>query len=143
MYKDRMNGYKTLYDSAMELINDRLSRKTMNKDDPKHPDILERMLNKIDKETKEKMDITLVRNHLILFLLVGHDSTSSLLISLIYVLTQHPDVEEEKIREEVEIVIGGAAPNMENIKKISYMMVGYQRNPSNISSYSRVGQNLP
>jgi cytochrome P450 len=39
------------------------------------------------------MDITLIRNHLILFLLVGHDSTSSLLTSLIYVLTQHPEVE--------------------------------------------------
>jgi cytochrome P450/NADPH-cytochrome P450 reductase len=68
-----------------------LSGKTVSKEG--HPDVLDRMLNTIDKETNGKMDITLIRNHLILFLLVGHDSTSSLLTSLIYVLTQHPEVE--------------------------------------------------
>ena len=119
MYKKRMDAYKTLHDSAMEVINDRLSGKTSSKDG--HPDVLDRMLNTIDNETNEKMDLTLIRNHLILFLLVGHDSTSSLLTSLVYMLTQHPEV-EDKIREEVETVIGDGVPNMENIKKLPYLM---------------------
>ena len=64
------------------------------------------------------MDIKLTRNHLILFLLVGHDSTSSLLTSLIYILTQHPEV-EDKMHKEVQTVIGDDSPNMENIKKLA------------------------
>lgn len=119
MYKKRMDSYKTLHDSAMEVINDRLNGKTKSKDG--HPDVLDRMLNTVDKETNEKMDIALIRNHLILFLLVGHDSTSSLLTSLIYLLSQHPEV-EEKVREEVETVIGEGVPNMQNIKKLTYTM---------------------
>lgn len=79
------------------------------------------MLNTIDRDTNEKINITLIRNHLILFLLVGHDSTSSLLTSLVYVLTQYPEV-EEKIHKEVETVIGEGTPNMENIKKLTYAM---------------------
>lgn len=108
MYKKRMDAYKTLHDSAMEVINDRLNGRTKSKDG--HPDVLDRMLNTIDRETNEKMDITMI-----------HDSTSSLLTSLVYMLTQHPEV-EDKIREEVETVIGEGVPNMENIKKLSYTM---------------------
>lgn len=119
MYKKRMKAYKTLHDSAMDVINDRLNQKTKSKDG--NPDVLDRMLNTIDKVTNDKMDVKLIRNHLILFLLVGHDSTSSLLTSLVYMLTQHPEV-EDKIREEVEMVIGDGVPNMENIKKLEYTM---------------------
>jgi hypothetical protein len=43
----------------MEVINDRLSGKTVSKEG--HPDVLDRMLNTIDKETNGKMDITLIR----------------------------------------------------------------------------------
>ena len=119
MYKKRLDSYKTLHDSAMDVINDRLNGKTMSRDGD--PDVLDRMINTIDVETNEKMDIALIRNHIIMFLLVGHDSTSSLLTSLIYMLTQHPDV-EDKIREEIETVIGDGKPNMENIKKLTYTM---------------------
>jgi len=119
MYKKRMEAYQALHDSAMDVINDRLNKKTASKDG--NPDVLDRMLNTVDKETNEKMDMKLIRNHLILFLLVGHDSTSSLLTSLVYMLTQHPEV-ENKIREEVEAVIGDSVPTMENIKKLEYTM---------------------
>ena len=67
------------------------------------------------------MDIELVRNHLILFLLVGHDSTSSLLTSLMYVLSQNPQV-EDKMRNEVNDVMGDELPDMQNIKKLPYTM---------------------
>ena len=67
------------------------------------------------------MDVELVRKHLILFLLVGQDSTSSLLTSLTYLLTQHPEV-EDKLRQEVESVMGDSPPTMENIKQLTYTM---------------------
>ena len=74
-----------------------------------------------NKGTNEKMDIELVRNNLILFLLVGHDSTSSLLTSLMFLLSQHPEV-EEKMRNEVDQVMGGEPPDMQNIKNLPYTM---------------------
>jgi cytochrome P450/NADPH-cytochrome P450 reductase len=67
------------------------------------------------------MDIELVRNHLILFLLVGHDSTSSLLTSLMFLLSQHPEV-EEKMRNEVDQVMGEEPPDMQNIQNLPYTM---------------------
>lgn len=121
LYRKRQKAIKTLHESAMQIINDRIDGKTSSLGGPKNPDVLDRMLHTIDKETNEKMDLELIRNHLILFLLVGHDSTSSLLTSLTYVLTQHPEV-EQKIREEVHHVMGDSPPTMDNIKKLTYTM---------------------
>ena len=91
----------------MQIINDRIDGKTSSLGGPKNPDVLDRMLHTIDKETNEKMDLELIRNHLILFLLVGHDSTSSLLTSLTYVLTQHPEVEQKILHDRLLLPLFG------------------------------------
>ena len=120
-YHARTDATHTLWTYAMDVINDRISGRTTSTGGPESSDVLDLMLTTIDKETNEKMDIEMVRNHLILFLLVGHDSTSSLLTSLMYVLSQNPEV-ENKMRAEVDRVLGGDVPTMQTIKKLPYMM---------------------
>jgi len=48
LYCKRHDEIKTLHDSAMKVINDRINRKTASKEGTKHPDVLDRMLNTID-----------------------------------------------------------------------------------------------
>mmetsp|Transcript_13119 Transcript_13119/g.36935 ORF Transcript_13119/g.36935 Transcript_13119/m.36935 type:complete len:987 (+) Transcript_13119:885-3845(+) len=118
-WRSRVEAIATLHSRCAEIIEDRLAGRS--KSVYGTPDVLDLMLTSVDKETGETMDLDNVRKNLITFMLVGHDSTSSLLTSLIYVLTQHPDV-ENRLREEVMEVIGkDGSPTQDNIKKLTFM----------------------
>jgi hypothetical protein len=49
LYKKRHEANQVLWDRGMEVINDRLEGKTMSIGGPNNPDVLDRMLNTIDK----------------------------------------------------------------------------------------------
>lgn len=123
-WASRVEAIATLHKYAGRVVEERkalLADKAPSGKAGGRPCVLDLMLSQVDSETGETMDEDNVRANLILFLLVGHDSTSSLLTSLVYVLTQHPEV-EERLRREVEEVIGlSGTPTADNIKKLSYM----------------------
>jgi len=85
-------------------------------------DLLTLMLTKKDPKTNEGLSIPNVRNQIMTFLFAGHDSTSTSLTNLFFLLSMYPDV-ERKVYEEVVSVIGLTGKiTWEKLSKLKYTM---------------------
>lgn len=60
-----------------------------------------------------------VRDHLMTLLVAGHETTSAGLTWIWYLLARHPEA-VHKLEEELEQVLGGRAPAVEDLAKLSY-----------------------
>ncbi|KAG0232662.1 hypothetical protein BGW41_001752 [Actinomortierella wolfii] len=69
---------------------------------------------------QETPDRKYLRDMLMNFMVAGRDTTASLLTWTFWHLGQHPDV-VERMREEIDRVVGDKAPDFENIKHLKYM----------------------
>jgi len=67
------------------------------------------LLSARDADTGETMDLQQVRDEALIFLLAGHETTSTALTFTLQLLGQHPD-EQARIHSELDAVLGGRAP---------------------------------
>jgi cytochrome P450 len=77
-------------------------------------DLLSRLLSARDSETGQAMDPQEVRDQALIFLLAGHETTSTALTFTYHLLGRHPD-EQEKMRAEVDDVLDGRAPAVADV----------------------------
>ena len=77
-------------------------------------DLLSRLLNARDAETGRTMDTQEVRDQALIFLLAGHETTSTALTFTYHLLGRHPD-EQERVRAEVDEVVDGRAPTLSDL----------------------------
>jgi cytochrome P450 len=59
------------------------------------------------------MDVQQVRDEALIFLLAGHETTSTALTFTLHLLGCHED-EQERVREEIDAVLGGRLPALED-----------------------------
>ncbi len=90
-------------------------RKTLNP----APDLLSMLMAARDEETGEAMSDVQLRDEVITLLLAGHETTAITLTWALYVLTREPAV-EARLHEEVTSVLRGAAPTVEDIRRLPY-----------------------
>lgn len=83
------------------------------------PDLLNLLLGARDPETGEGMDDKLIRDQLVTLFVAGLDTTAVTLTWLLYLLDEHPEV-DAKLRAEVERVLEGRSPRVEDLPKLSY-----------------------
>ena len=69
--------------------------------------------------SNEELELGFVATAL-LFFFAGFDTTSSSLSVVMHALMHHPDV-QDKVREEIEDVIGDEELNAEHLKELKYM----------------------
>ncbi len=81
------------------------------------PDLLSMLLGARDTETGERMNLREIRDHVATVLTAGHESASTILSWIWYLLDQHPE-EERLLHEEVDSVLGGRAPEVEDLEKL-------------------------
>ncbi len=72
-----------------------------------------------DEETGERMSDKEIRDELLTFVIAGHDTTSNLLSWALYLLSRHP-AERRRLQEEVDAVVSGRVPTLEEAKKLPY-----------------------
>ena len=72
-------------------------------------DLVSRLLSARDSDTGETMDVQQVRDEALIFLLAGHETTSTALTFTLQLLGRHPD-EQARIHGELDAVLGGRAP---------------------------------
>ena len=72
-------------------------------------DLVSLLLSARDADTGETMDLQQVRDEALIFLLAGHETTSTALTFTLQLLGQHPD-EQARIHSELDAVLGGRAP---------------------------------
>ena len=98
---------EALYGVVDELV-DRRKRSGADGDD-----LLSRLLNARDPETGGAMDAQEVRDQALIFLLAGHETTSTALAFTFHLLGRYGD-EQERVRSEVDAVLGGRPPGIDD-----------------------------
>jgi cytochrome P450 len=77
-------------------------------------DLLARLLDARDPETGRAMEIQQVRDEALIFLLAGHETTSSALTFTLQLLGRHPD-EQQRVADELADVLGGRPPTVDDL----------------------------
>jgi cytochrome P450 len=77
-------------------------------------DLLSRLLDARDPETRTAMEIQQVRDEALIFLLAGHETTSSALTLTLQLLGRHPD-EQQRVADELADVLGGRRPTVDDL----------------------------
>ena len=81
---------------------------------PGGEDLLSRLMDARDPETGVAMNPQQVRDEALIFLLAGHETTSSALTFTLQLLGRHPD-EQQRVADEVAEVLGGRPPTAEDV----------------------------
>jgi len=81
-------------------------------------DLLSRLLGARDPDTGEAMDAQEVRDQALIFLLAGHETTSTALTFTFHLLGRHP-AEQEVVREEVDAVLDGRPPGVDDVPALA------------------------
>jgi cytochrome P450/NADPH-cytochrome P450 reductase len=100
--------------TSMDVIKTRRENPTDKKD------LLNGMLNGVDKQTGEKMTDESVIDNMITFLIAGHETTSGLLSFTFYFLLKHAQA-YEKAQQEVDNVIGKGPITVDHLTKLPYL----------------------
>jgi cytochrome P450/NADPH-cytochrome P450 reductase len=104
------------------IIKERKAERAGREDLPKR-DLLDYMLEGVDKKSGEKLDDVNIRYQIITFLIAGHETTSGMLSFTMYYLLNNPEV-LAKAYEEVDRVFGTditVKPTMKQVNALTYV----------------------
>jgi len=82
-------------------------------------DLLSMLLLAQDEDGSQMSDQQL-HDEVLTLLLAGHETTANALVWACYLLSQHPEV-AEKLRDEVDTVLGQRAPRLEDLPRLPYV----------------------
>jgi cytochrome P450 len=82
-------------------------------------DLLSRLIAAKDEESGAKMSAQEVRDEVITIFMAGHDTTANAMGWTWYLLSQHPR-EEARLHEELDAVLGGRTPTLDDIPKLAF-----------------------
>lgn len=83
-------------------------------------DLLTMLLTATDPETGLPMDDELVYENALTFILAGHETTSNALSWTFFLLSEYPWA-EQRVREELETVLGGRTPTADDVPRLVYL----------------------
>jgi len=112
---NRQANVKKMHDLCDHIIADRIANPR-----PEAKDLLNPMLETVDKETGEKMSHELVRYNMVTFLVAGHETTSGTLGFLFYHLLKNPET-YLKAQAEVDEVVGDGPLEPKHISQLVYI----------------------
>ncbi|MFN2444594.1 MAG: cytochrome P450 [Vicinamibacterales bacterium] len=81
--------------------------------------ILSRLLQAADVETGQRMEARLIRDEAMTMMAAGHETSSNALSWTLYLLAQHPDIQEQ-VHDEVKSALGGLEPASEDVAKLAF-----------------------
>ena len=83
-----------------------------------HPDLISLLLTARDPETGAQLSRSEIRDQVLIFLLAGHETTSTALTFTIHLLGRHPEV-QAAVHREVAEVLNGRTPQADDIAKLA------------------------
>ncbi|MEI2577451.1 cytochrome P450 [Scytonema sp. PRP1] len=107
------NAIQTTDDTILTII------RTRRQSGLNHGDLLERLLQARDEQSKTGMNDQQLRNESVVLFLAGYETTSTTLTWIWYLLDKHPEV-ERKLRAEIDAVIGKRHPTSADVVKLQY-----------------------
>ncbi len=122
------------------MVEDVIKERRLDGGDGKKNDLLNYMLNGVDKKTGQRLDDRNIRDETITFLIAGHETTSGLLSFATYALLNHPDV-LQKAYAEVDRVLGpdpSVKPTYAQVNKLTYISQILQETLAAVADRARV-----
>jgi len=89
--------------------------------DAETDDLLTALLHARDPETGEQMSDAQLRDEVMTIFLAGHETTANALSWTLYLLSRSPEV-RRRLEAEVDEVLEGRAPTVEDCKRLTYTM---------------------
>ncbi len=110
------------YNHALKVLNETIY--PLIEDSRKNPkdDLLGMMLEMRDAETGEGMSDKQARDEVVTIFFAGHETTAATVTWGFYLLSQHPEV-EERLRAEMQSVLGDRTPTFADLPKLTYMQM--------------------
>ncbi|MEL6966700.1 MAG: cytochrome P450 [Pseudomonadota bacterium] len=106
-----------------KMVDDIIRERRRGGGDGVQNDLLNYMLQGVDKVTGESLSDENIRYQINTFLIAGHETTSGLMSFTLYFLLNHPDVLEKAYRE-VDTVLGrdiSIQPTIKDVNKLTYI----------------------
>lgn len=110
-------GLETLNSVVSTIISER--RKQLADSAMETGDLLSMLLAAQDEETGEVMNDQQVRDEVMTLLLAGQETTSAALTWTWYLVSEHPEI-EQRLHEEVDRVLNGRLPTVEQLGDLPY-----------------------
>jgi cytochrome P450 / NADPH-cytochrome P450 reductase len=107
----------------MEHVVDEIIAARRQDSDGGHHDLLDAMLNGVDRQSGERLPDVNIRAQCITFLIAGHETTSGLLTFAVHFLLKHPEV-AARAQREVDEVLGtdpAVQPSAAHVRKLTYV----------------------
>lgn len=110
---------------AIDLLNKIIfdiikERRESTANSPQPEDLLQRLITAVDPENNDhQLSDNEIRDQLMTLFLAGHETTSHALTWTWYLLAQNPRV-EEKLHQELDLVLAGRAPSYEDLSSLPY-----------------------
>jgi cytochrome P450 len=82
-------------------------------------DLISLLLAARDPDTGTPLSPQQVRDQVLVFLLAGHETTSTALTFTCHLLGRHPDV-QRRVRQEVDEMLAGRAPTADDVGRLTY-----------------------
>jgi cytochrome P450 len=103
------------------VIEDRRANAAATKDAPLHGDLVSMLLAARDPENPAEPGMTneQIRDEAMTIFLAGHETTANAMAWTWHLLAGHPDV-EARLHEELDRVLGGRTPSVEDVTKLEY-----------------------
>ncbi|CAD0112093.1 unnamed protein product [Aureobasidium uvarum] len=111
----RQDNVKRMHDLCDQIVTDRKKNPQ-----PQNKDLLNTMLNSIDRETGEGLSDENIRYQMATFLVAGHETTSSTLSFTYYNLLKNPDT-LLKAQRQVDEVVGDNVLGLQHLSKLTYI----------------------
>lgn len=89
------------------------------REQPPADDLLNLLMTARDEETNQPMDEKQLRDEVLITFFAGHETTALLLTWAWYLLAAHPE-EEAKLHAELDQVLGGRPPTLEDLPRLVY-----------------------
>src|SRR5258708_37333145 len=81
--------------------------------------LLSILLHAFDAETGLRLTRQNLHDEVLTMFFAGYETTAQSLMWILYLLSQHPDV-EEKLHKELDEVLGGRLPTPEDLPRLKY-----------------------
>jgi cytochrome P450 len=101
------------------IVDELIEHRRRNGADGDGDDLLSRLLAARDADTGEAMDVQQVRDEALIFLLAGHETTSTALTFTLHLLGRHPE-EQARVQEELDTVLAGRPPATGDLPRLEY-----------------------
>jgi cytochrome P450 len=108
------------YNRALKVLNDTIYPLITDARQNPADDLLGMLLAMRDQDTGEGMTDQQARDEVVTIFFAGHETTAASMTWMFYLLSQHPQVEEQ-LRAEIKSVLDGRAPTFADLSELPYM----------------------